>query len=336
MAHLHDQLKRPLRDLRVSVTDRCNFRCRYCMPREVFGERFRFLPHDAVLSFEEITRLCRVFLGLGVEKIRLTGGEPLVLREVERLIAMLAPLPGLKDLTLTTNGSLLADKASALRAAGLHRVTVSLDSLDDAIFRRMSDTDVPVARVLEGIEAARTAGLESIKVNMVVQKGVNDAGIEDMARHFHGSGVTLRFIEYMDVGTTNGWTRDDVVTADQIVERIGRIYPLEPVDDEDSHAVARRYRYLDGGGEIGMIASVTRPFCRGCTRLRLSSEGMLYTCLFAGEGHDARALLRGGASDEDLERFVADVWGHRVDRYSELRALGLGNAPKVEMSHIGG
>lgn len=337
MEYLRDNLNRPLRDLRVSVTDRCNFRCRYCMPREVFGERFRFLPHSAVLSFEEIARLCGLFVALGVEKIRLTGGEPLVRRDLERLVAMLAPLPGLRDLTLTTNGSLLAEKAAPLHAAGLHRLTVSLDSLDDAIFRRMSDTNVPVRVVLDGIRAAQEAGFRNVKVNMVVQEGVNDAGIEAMARYFHGTGITLRFIEYMDVGATNGWTLAEVVPATEILERVNRILPLEPIADGDRHAVARRYRYRDGGGEIGVIASVTRPFCRGCSRLRLSSEGALYTCLFAEDGHDLRALLRGGASDDALRDAIRAVWTGRADRYSELRHLQtVDRTGKIEMSRIGG
>jgi GTP 3',8-cyclase len=333
---VRDAFKRPLRDLRISVTDRCNFRCTYCMPKEVFGRDFQFLPAAQLLTFEEIARLARLFAGLGVEKIRLTGGEPLVRRDVERLVALLAPIEGVRDLTLTTNGSLLARKAEALRAAGLRRVTVSLDSLDDATFRAMNDVDFPVARVLEGIAAAEAAGLAPIKINMVVKRGVNDHHVVEMARHFHGTGHILRFIEYMDVGTTNGWRLDDVVPAAEIVARIQSELPLEPVDANYRGEVARRYRYTDGGGEIGIITSVTQPFCGGCTRARLSSEGLLYTCLFGTRGHDVRALLRGGASDGEVADFLAGVWRVRRDRYSEERASLTTPLPKVEMSHIGG
>ena len=331
-----DARRRPLRDLRISVTDRCNFRCTYCMPKEVFGRDHRFLAQRQLLSFEEIARLARIFVRLGAEKIRITGGEPLVRREVERLIAMLADLEGLRDLTLTTNGSLLAAKAPALQAAGLGRVTVSLDSLDDRTFRAMNDVDFPVAKVLDGIEAARTAGLWPIKVNMVVKRGVNDDSVVAMARHFHGTGIILRFIEYMDVGTTNGWRLDEVLPAAEIVRRIGEALPLEPAQANYRGEVAARYRYLDGGGEIGVIASVTQPFCGDCTRARLSSEGVLYTCLFGSQGHDLRAPLREGASDEELEAQIRGVWGRRTDRYSELRALHTVARPRVEMSHIGG
>ncbi|HEX6800211.1 MAG TPA: GTP 3',8-cyclase MoaA [Ktedonobacterales bacterium] len=340
VATITDALHRPLRDLRISVTDRCNFRCVYCMPKALFGRDFQFLPPAMLLSFEEITRLARLFIASGVGKIRLTGGEPLVRREVERLVAMLAPLDGLRDLTLTTNGSLLAKKALALKAAGLHRVTVSLDALDDAVFRTMNDVDFPVGRVLEGIEAATAVGLTPIKINMVVKRGLNDHCILDMARHFHGSGHILRFIEYMDVGTTNGWRLDDVVPAAEIVERIGAVLPLEPVAPNYPGEVARRFRYRDGGGEIGIIASVTQPFCRACTRARLSSEGRLYTCLFATNGLDLRAMLRGGASDEQILDAIRSVWSRREDRYSELRAHHTGSPgepePKVEMFRIGG
>jgi cyclic pyranopterin phosphate synthase len=339
-ASLTDQLNRPLRDLRISVTDRCNFRCVYCMPKEVFGRGFQFLPHHALLTFEEITRLARICIACGVEKIRITGGEPLVRRDIEKLVEMLARLDGLKDLTLTTNGSLLAGKARALRDAGLKRITVSLDALDNTVFMAMNDVGFPVERVLEGIEAARQAGLWPIKINMVVKRGVNDHCILDMARHFHGTGYILRFIEYMDVGTTNGWRMEDVVPAAEIISIINAEMPIEPVEPNYPGEVARRYRYKDGGGEIGVIASVTQPFCGGCTRLRLSSEGLLYTCLFSAVGHDLRPLLRGGGSDEEIEQAIRRVWRQRDDRYSELRTGQTGHAtarlPRVEMSHIGG
>ncbi|HWP29285.1 MAG TPA: GTP 3',8-cyclase MoaA [Chloroflexota bacterium] len=331
-----DTRERPLRDLRVSVTDRCNFRCIYCMPKEVFGRDYQFLPARLVLTFEEITRLARIFIGLGVRKIRLTGGEPLVRRDLERLVAMLAALDGLEDLTLTTNGSLLAQKARALKDAGLRRITVSLDSLDDAVFRAMNDVNFPVARVLEGIEEARRVGLWPIKINMVVKRGVNDHCIVDMARYFHGTGYVLRFIEYMDVGNTNGWRMDDVVPAAEIVRRIDAVLPLEPIEPNYRGEVAQRYRYRDGGGEIGIIASVTQPFCGDCTRARLSAEGMLYTCLFASIGHDLRRLLRGGCSDEEIAAVLRGIWQRRADRYSELRTAATVRLPKVEMSRIGG
>ncbi|HEY7833259.1 MAG TPA: GTP 3',8-cyclase MoaA [Ktedonobacterales bacterium] len=331
-----DAFQRPLRDLRISVTDRCNFRCTYCMPKEVFGRDYHFLPAGQLLSFEEIARLAGIFVGLGVEKIRLTGGEPLVRRDVEKLVALLAGLPGLRDLTLTTNGSLLARKAQALKDAGLRRVTVSLDSLDDAVFKAMNDVEFPVARVLEGVEAASAAGLAPIKINMVVKRGVNDDSIVAMARHFHGTGHILRFIEYMDVGTTNGWRMDDVFPAAEIVRRIDAELPLEPADPNYRGEVAARYRYRDGGGEIGIIASVTEPFCGACTRARLSSEGQLYTCLFGATGHDFRALLRSDRSDEEIAEFARGVWTARRDRYSELRTRDTSQRRKVEMSHIGG
>ena len=336
MDTVRDKLNRPLRDLRISVTDRCNFRCTYCMPREVFGHDFQFLPHDDLLTFEEITRLARIFIGHGVEKIRITGGEPLVRRDVEKLIEMLVRLDGLRDITLTTNGSLLARKAQVLKDAGLKRVTVSLDSLDDEVFRSMNDADFPVAKVLEGIEAARAAGLEPVKINMVVKRGVNESSILDMARYFHGTGCILRFIEYMDVGTTNGWRLDDVVSAAEIVSTVDEELPLEPVDPNYRGEVARRYRYKDGGGEIGIISSVTNTFCGDCTRARLSPEGQLYTCLFGTMGHDFRVLLRSGKSDEEISGFLYKVWSRRSDRYSELRAIQTTHLPKVEMSHIGG
>ncbi|MFQ5890940.1 MAG: GTP 3',8-cyclase MoaA [Gemmatimonadota bacterium] len=331
-----DTLNRQLRDLRVSVTDRCNFRCTYCMPKEVFGRGYRFLPRRLLLTFEEITRLARIFIAHGVEKIRITGGEPLLRRDVERLIEMIAGLDGLRDLTLTTNGSLLAGKAQALRDAGLQRVTVSLDSLDDAVFKEMNDVDFPVERVLEGIEAARAVGLSPIKINMVVKRGVNDESVLDMARYFRGTDYILRFIEYMDVGTANGWRMDDVVPAAEIIQMIDEVLPLEPVDPNYGGEVAQRYRYRDGGGELGVIASVTEPFCGDCTRARLSAEGVLYTCLFATAGHDFRHLLRQGRSDEEISEFLRATWTAREDRYSEIRTSETVLWPKVEMFHIGG
>jgi GTP 3',8-cyclase len=330
-----DTLGRPVRDLRISVTDRCNFRCVYCMPKEVYGRSYRFLERRQLLTFEEIERLSRVFASLGVEKIRLTGGEPLLRRELERLVEMLGAIPGV-DLTLTTNGSLLPQKARDLAEAGLRRVTVSLDSLDDHVFRAMNDVDVAVERVLTGIEAAAAAGLSPVKVNMVVKRGVNEDSVLPMARYFRSSGHILRFIEYMDVGHTNGWRLDDVVSAAEIVATIGAELPLEPIEPNYAGEVARRYRYRDGSGEIGVIASVTEPFCGACTRARLSAEGRLYTCLFATEGHDLRALVRGGASESDLAEEIGRVWRARADRYSELRSAETADLPKVEMSYIGG
>jgi GTP 3',8-cyclase len=332
---LQDALGRPVRDLRISVTDRCNFRCVYCMPKEVYGRDYHFLERRELLTFEEIERLTRAFAGLGVEKVRLTGGEPLLRRELERLVEMLAAIPGL-DLTLTTNGSLLPKKAQSLAEAGLRRVTVSLDSLDDEVFRTMNDVDVPVERVLAGIEAAAAAGLAPVKVNMVVKRGVNEESVLPMARYFRGSGHILRFIEYMDVGHTNGWRLDDVVPAAEIVATIAEELPLELLEPNYPGEVARRYRYADGGGEIGVIASVTQPFCGACTRARLSAEGRLYTCLFATNGHDLRALLRGGATDAELGEAISSVWRARGDRYSELRSAETANLPRVEMSYIGG
>ncbi|HUP28428.1 MAG TPA: GTP 3',8-cyclase MoaA [Chloroflexia bacterium] len=333
---LTDKLNRPLHDLRISVTDRCNFRCTYCMPKEVFGHDFHFLPHADLLTFEEITRLARIFIDRGVDKIRITGGEPLVRRDLERLIEMLARLDGLKDLTLTTNGSLLARKASALKDAGLKRVTVSLDSLDDAVFQSMNDVGFPVSRVLEGIEAAVGVGLTPVKVNMVVKRGVNEGSVVEMARHFHNTGCILRFIEYMDVGATNGWRLDDVVSAAEIVHMVDDALPIEPAERNYRGEVASRYRYRDGGGEIGIISSVTNTFCGDCTRARLSPEGQLYTCLFGSLGHDFRRLLRGGRSDEEISAFLEKVWRRRDDRYSEIRTMETSPRSKVEMSHIGG
>jgi GTP 3',8-cyclase len=332
---LADRLGRPLRDLRISVTDRCNFRCVYCMPKAVFGKDYAFLEHKELLRFEEIARLARLFAQHGIEKIRLTGGEPLVRRNLERLIELLAAIPGL-DLTLTTNGSLLAKKAAALKAAGLKRITVSLDSLDNDVFMKMNDVEFPVSRVLDAIDAAAAAGLAPIKINMVVKRGVNDASIVPMARHFRGSGHILRFIEYMDVGHTNGWRMDDVVTAREIVERISADAPLLPADPNYRGEVAARWRYADGSGEIGVIASVTQAFCRDCTRARLSTEGRLYTCLFATAGHELKPLLRGGASDAEIGTAIANAWRQRSDRYSEIRSAQTVKLPKVEMSYIGG
>ncbi|MFL6042174.1 MAG: GTP 3',8-cyclase MoaA [Gaiellales bacterium] len=332
-----DTLARPMRDLRISVTDRCNFRCTYCMPREVFGHDFQFLRREQLLTFEEIVRLSRLAVGLGVEKIRITGGEPLLRRGVEDLVAMLAELraDGLSDLTLTTNGSLLRAKAPALRAAGLDRVTVSLDSLDDGVFQAMNDVRFPVAKVLDGIDAAAEAGFP-VKVNMVVKRGANEHSILPMAERFRNTGHVLRFIEFMDVGTTNGWRLDDVVPAEEIISTIAAAWPLEPVAPNYPGEVASRRRYLDGAGEIGVIASVTRPFCGGCTRARLSAEGSLYTCLFAEHGTDLREPLRSGATDADLERLLGGLWRRRDDRYSEIRSAATTSRPKVEMSHIGG
>ena len=332
--NLADTRARAMRDLRISVTDRCNFRCVYCMPREVFDAGYRFLPHDAILSFEEIARLARVFAGLGVSKIRLTGGEPLVRRHLHRLVAMLSELDA--ELTLTTNGSLLAKQADELKKAGLDRVTVSLDSLDDATFRAMNDADFPVAKVIEGIEAAAAAGLGPVKINMVVKRGVNDHAIVQMAERWRGTGHIVRFIEYMDVGSTNGWRMDDVVASAEVVRRISERWPLEPLGANYPGEVAERWRYADGAGEIGVISSVTQAFCSSCTRMRLSTEGALYTCLFAHSGHDLKRLLRGGASDDVLRNEIAAVWQGRTDRYSEIRTAETAKARKVEMSYIGG
>jgi cyclic pyranopterin phosphate synthase len=331
---LLDTLGRPLETLRISITDRCNFRCVYCMPKEAFGRDHAFLDRKELLSFEELARVARVFARLGVRKLRLTGGEPLVRRDVERLVELLAAIPDV-ELALTTNGALLAQKAATLAAAGLDRVTVSLDSVDDAAFRALNDVDFPVERVLAGIDAAAAAGLP-VKVNAVVKRGVNDSGIVELAERFRGSGHTLRFIEYMDVGHTNGWRLDDVVPAEEIVRRIGERHPLEPLAPERPDDTARHWRYVDGAGEVGVIASVTQPFCGGCSRARLSAEGRLFTCLFAVRGHDLRAPLRLGASDDELAATLRDVWHGRRDRYSELRTSETAALPKVEMSYIGG
>ncbi len=338
---LSDALGRPLQDLRISVTDRCNFRCVYCMPKDVFDKQYQFLQHSDLLSFEELTRVARQFVAHGVRKIRLTGGEPLLRKNIETLIAMLAALrtpDGQEiDLTLTTNGTLLKQKAQALREAGLKRVTVSLDSLDDESFRKMNDVDFPVARVLEGIEAAHAAGLGPIKINMVVKKGVNDHQILPMARHFKGSPYILRFIEYMDVGSSNGWRMDEVLPSADVVRLISADMPLVVADANYTGETAERWHYADGGGEIGVISSVTQAFCQDCSRARLSTEGQVYTCLFGSEGHDLRSIVRGGGSDADLAGFIARLWGQRGDRYSELRGAGqAAPARKVEMSYIGG
>ena len=345
---LHDTRQRPLRDLRISVTDRCNFRCSYCMPKAVFDKDHAYLPHSALLEFEEITRLARLFVAHGVQKLRLTGGEPLLRKNIEVLIAQLSALRTPEgrplDITLTTNGSLLARKARALRDAGLHRVTVSLDGLDDAVFRGMNDVDFPVAEVLAGIEAASAVGLGPIKVNMVVKRGTNDHEILAMARHFRGSGVVLRFIEYMDVGVTNGWRMDEVLPSAEVVRRISEEWPLVALDANTLGETAERWGYADAQGkhmpelgEIGVISSVTQAFCHACNRARLSTEGKLYLCLFASRGHDLRALLRAGASDAELTSAIGAVWGQRDDRYSELRNTpGAPTQPRVEMSYIGG
>ncbi|NKE64881.1 GTP 3',8-cyclase MoaA [Ramlibacter sp. RBP-2] len=348
---LLDQLRRPLRDLRISVTDRCNFRCNYCMPKEVFDKDHAFLPHSALLTFEEITRVARQFVAHGVRKIRLTGGEPLLRKNIEALVEQLARLRTVDgqplDLTLTTNGSLLARKARALKAAGLQRVTVSLDALDDAIFRRMNDVDFPVADVLNGIAAAQDAGLGPVKINMVVKRGTNDHEILPMARHFKGTGLVLRFIEFMDVGATNRWRMDEVAPSAEVVERIHRELPLVQLDPSAPGETAERWGYADGAGEIGVISSVTQAFCGDCNRARLSTEGQLYLCLFASRGHDLRPLVRGDAargiapaSDAELASAIAQIWHGRADRYSQLRASMAPDEDhgerRVEMSYIGG
>ena len=332
-----DRLGRPLHDLRISVTDRCNFRCTYCMPKEIFGRDFEFMPREELLSFEEIERVAAAFVRAGVRKLRLTGGEPLLRKGIEDLIGLLGGIEGVEDLTLTTNGSLLARKAAALKAAGLDRITVSLDSMDDTVFMAMNDVGFPVQNVLDGIQAAAAVGLTPVKVNMVVKRGVNEASVVDMASHFRGTGHIVRFIEYMDVGSTNGWRLDDVVSGKEIVESINRVFPLEPVDPNYLGEVAQRYRYVDGEGEIGVITSVTQPFCGDCSRARISAEGKLYTCLFATHGTDFRELLRNGASNADLDAAITSVWSNREDRYSEIRTSQTTEiGRKVEMSYIGG
>jgi len=333
---LADSRGRALHDLRISVTDRCNFRCRYCMPREVFDANYSFLPHEEILSFEEIVRVARAFGSLGTQKIRLTGGEPLLRRNIDRLVAMLREaLPSI-DLTLTTNGSALKAHAKALRAAGLDRVTVSLDSLDEGTFRAMNDADFPVAKVLEGIDEAAAAGLGPIKVNMVVKRGVNDHQVVDMARHFRGSGHIVRYIEFMDVGSTNGWRMDDVVPSAEIVGAISAQFPLATIEPNYAGEVAERWRYLDGRGEIGVISSVTQAFCATCTRARLSTDGQVFTCLFAQRGYDLKSLLRSGADEAAIAQAVTGIWQQRADRYSEIRTAATAKSRKVEMSFIGG
>lgn len=335
-----DSFNRPLRDVRISVTDRCNFRCPYCMPAEIFGDRYQFLPREELLTFEEITRLTRIFVNLGAAKVRLTGGEPLVRKNIEDLVGRLAQIEGIEDLTMTTNAYLLPQMAQTLKDAGLKRVTISLDSMDDDVFRKMNGRNFGTEKVLEGIEAAERAGLTPIKINAVVQRGMNDHTIVDMARYFKDRGHTMRFIEYMDVGTLNGWRMDDVVSATEIISRIDAELPLEPIDANYRGEVAMRYRYKDGGGEIGVIASVTKPFCGDCTRLRLSPEGSIVTCLFANVGTDLRGPLRSGASDNDIEEIINRRWAIRDDRYSEERASMTDELrdqrDKVEMYHIGG
>jgi cyclic pyranopterin phosphate synthase len=337
---LVDARRRPLHDLRISVTDRCNFRCSYCMPKSVFDRDYAFLPQSSLLRFEEIERIVKVFVAHGIEKVRLTGGEPLLRKDLEKLIERLAQLTTVKarllDLTLTTNGSLLTRKAASLRGAGLQRITVSLDALDDDVFRAMNDVDFPVSDVLDGIDAAARAGFDAIKVNMVVKRGVNDHQIVPMARHFRGSGHVLRFIEFMDVGASNGWRLDEVIPSRDVVAAIHAAHPLEPIAAQYSGEVAERWRYLDGSGEIGVISSVTQPFCADCSRARLSTEGRLYTCLFAASGHDLRGLLRGGASDVQLAGAIGQLWQTRDDRYSEIRSSQTLGQHKIEMSYIGG
>ena len=333
---VRDTLGRGLRDLRISVTDRCNFRCTYCMPRELFGADHPFLPHSEILSFEEITRVARVLVGLGVQKIRLTGGEPLLRRDLDRLVAQLAEIPGV-DLSLTTNGSLLAKRARALKAAGLQRVTISLDALDEPTFQRMNDADYPVSRVLEGIEAAAAAGLGPVKINAVIQRGVNEHAVLDLARHFRGSPHVVRFIEFMDVGESNGWKFDQVVPSREVIAQIHATFPLLALDAHYAGEVAQRWRYADGMGEIGVISSVTQAFCGTCTRLRLSTDGQLFTCLFAGHGTGLVDLLRKpGTPDADLAARLQTLWERRGDRYSELRTAETHRLHKVEMSYIGG
>ena len=337
MNTVSDTFRRGLRDLRISVTDRCNFRCCYCMPRDVFGTDFPFMKTSELLTFEEITRLTKLFAGLGVRKVRLTGGEPLLRHGIERLIEQLAAIDGIDEVAMTTNGSLLAKKAQALRDAGLARVTVSLDSLDPEIFRDMSDVKIPVTRVVEGIAAAAAAGLTPVKINAVVKRGVNEGqGIVDLAAFGRDHGYVVRFIEFMDVGATNGWQMDEVVSAAEIVDTINAAWPIEPLDPNYLGEVAARYRYLDGSGEVGLITSISQPFCGTCTRARLSAKGELYTCLFAGLGHDLRGPMRDGATDDELVERITSIWRSRTDRYSAERTTATRGLAKVEMSYIGG
>ena len=338
---VQDRLHRPLRDLRISVTDRCNFRCVYCMPREIFGPGYAFLPRKDLLTLEEIARVAQVFAALGMRKVRITGGEPLIRRNLEHLIEMIDATEGVQDISLTTNGSMLtADRAVSLKQAGLKRLTISLDALDDATFKSINDVDYPASRVLDGIDNARAAGFSDIKVNAVVRRGLNEHAVLDLAKHFRHSGCIVRFIEYMDVGETNGWNLDDVIPAADLVDRIDALYPLEAVSPNYPGEVAKRWRYRDGAGEIGFITSVTQSFCGECSRARLSAVGELYTCLFGTQGHDLRSLLRSGADDAQLLQAVSGIWQKREDRYSELRATAtevpVTGQAKVEMSHIGG
>jgi cyclic pyranopterin phosphate synthase len=333
---LLDTLSRPLRTLRISVTDRCNFRCPYCMPREIFGADYPFMDRSEILSFEEIERLVAVFVALGVRKVRLTGGEPLLRKGLPDLVARIARIPGIADLALTTNGALLPELAKPLKDAGLQRLTVSLDTLDAVRFKRLCDSEIPLSRVLSGLEAARSAGFESSKINCVVQRGINDDELLDLAAFARKGGHILRFIEFMDVGTQNGWKLDAVVPAEEVLAKISELGDIEPVDEPVTGRVAQRWRYCDGSGEFGIIASVTKSFCGGCDRVRLSAEGSLYTCLFAGTGLNLKTALRNGASDAEIGALVANIWHRREDRYSELRASGTVVSPKVEMFHIGG
>jgi len=335
-----DALGRTIRDLRISVTDRCNFRCVYCMPKEVFGPGYEFVPRDKLLRLEEIARIAKVFAACGVKKVRITGGEPMIRRNLEHLIEMIASIEGIDDISMTTNASLMTKgRAAALKEAGLKRVTVSLDALDEETFRTVCDVDFPVSRVLEGIHNAQQAGFENIKVNAVIKRGLNEHSVLPLARYFHGTGSILRFIEYMDVGSTNNWKLDEVVSASELVATINQEMPIEPLFPNYRGEVAKRWRYADGGGEVGFITSVTESFCGDCSRVRLSALGQIYTCLFATEGYDIRDPLRVGVSDQDLLEIVRRLWGKREDRYSELRGqipVNVFSQPKVEMSHIGG
>ena len=335
-----DALNRPIRDLRVSVTDRCNFRCIYCMPREIFGPGYKFVPRNDLLKLEEIARITRLFSGHGVRKVRITGGEPMIRRNLERLIEMLRDIDGVTDISMTTNASMLTLKrAESLRAAGLNRINISLDAIDEQTFQRVNDVDFPVAKVLEGIDNAHAAGFDAVKVNAVIRRGYNEHSILPLAQHFHGTGTVLRFIEFMDVGTTNKWNLEEVIPAEELVEIIDKEMPIESLQPNYSGEVAKRWRYSDGGGEVGFITSVTQSFCGDCSRARLSAVGKVYTCLFAATGQDLRGMLRAGASDEEISRFIGRIWSQREDRYSELRGqipVTAETAPRVEMSHIGG
>jgi cyclic pyranopterin phosphate synthase len=335
-----DTLDRPIRDLRVSVTDRCNFRCIYCMPREIFGPGYQFVPRNDLLKLEEIARITRLFAGHGVRKVRITGGEPMIRRNLERLIEMLRDIDGITDISMTTNASMLTLKrAQSLRAAGLSRINISLDAIDEQTFQRINDADFPVAKVLEGIDNAHAAGFDAVKVNAVIRRGYNEHSILPLAQHFHGTGTVLRFIEFMDVGTTNKWNLEEVIPAAELVEIIDKEMPIESLQPNYSGEVAKRWRYSDGGGEVGFITSVTQSFCGDCSRARLSAVGKVYTCLFAATGQDLRGMLRAGASDEELSRLIGRIWSQREDRYSELRGqipVTAETPPRVEMSHIGG